>query len=73
MEYDDPFFKYFVTAVFHYMEIGSKMGIVGFIPWLKNILPHSWTGVNLMEESLETLNKYFKVGLVRQRIANKIL
>ena len=73
MEYDDPLFQYFMAAFKRNMETGTTMGIVGFIPWLKNILPHSWTGVNLMEESLETLNKYFKVGLVRQRIANKIL
>ena len=63
MEYDDPLFMYFMTAVMQYMEIGSKMGVVGFIPWLKNVLPRSWTGVNRMEESLENVMKYFKVVL----------
>ena len=63
MEYDDTLFLYFMAAISHYMEAGSKMGIVGFIPWLKNVLPRSWTGVNRMEESVENVMKYFKVLL----------
>ena len=61
MEYDDPLFLYFMAAIRQNMEIGSKMGVVGFIPWLKNVLPRSWTGVNLMEESVGNVLKYLKV------------
>ena len=70
MEYDDPLFLYFMAAIRQNFEIGSKMGIVGFIPWLKNILPRSWTGVNLMEESIENVTKYFKVVIIYNFVKN---
>ena len=62
MEYDDPFFLGIMAALRHNMETGATMGIVGFIPWLKDLLPRSWTGVDSMEESMESINNdYFKV------------
>ena len=70
MEYDVPLFLYFMAAIRQNFEIGSKMGIVGFIPWLKNILPRSWTGVNLMEESIENVTKYFKVVIIYNFVKN---
>ena len=70
MEYDVPLFLYFMAAIRQNFEIGSKMGIVGFIPWLKNILPRSWTGVNLMEESIENVTKYFKVVIIYNSVKN---
>lgn len=60
MEYDDPVFLGFMAAMKRNMKLATR-GIIGFIPWLKDTIPQSWTGVNLIEESLETINNYFKV------------
>ncbi len=68
MEYDDPLFLGLMAAIRRNMEISTKMGIVGFIPWLKNILPRSWLGINLMEESVEAVNSYFKVFFLKVTI-----
>ena len=45
------------------METGGKMGIVGFIPWLKDLLPRSWLGIDAMEASVANVYRYFEVGL----------
>ena len=62
MEYDDPTFLGFMAAVNRNMKIGAKLGIVGFIPWLRMLMPDSWLGVNLMTESLVQINDYFVVN-----------
>lgn len=61
MKYDDPIFLGFMAALRRNMELTSSMGVVGFVPWLKYFLPKSWTGVNLMEESVRSINSYLKV------------
>lgn len=71
MEYDDPVFLDFMAALRRNMEIVASVGVVGFLPWLKNILPPSWTGVNLMQESLDSINVHFKVFLSFYIFINK--
>ena len=43
-------------------ETGGAMGIVGFIPWLKDLLPRSWLGIDAMEASIATVHGYFEVN-----------
>jgi len=50
-----------MAAIRRNMELAGTMGILGFIPWLKDILPGTWLGVNLVEESVGKLENHFKV------------
>ena len=61
MPHDDPTFLGFMAAIRHNMETGGKMGIVGFIPWLKDLLPRSWLGIDAMEASVANVYSYFEV------------
>lgn len=61
MAHDDPLILGFMAAQRRNMELGATMGIVGFIPWLKDILPRSWLGVDLIEGSLAEIEQYFWV------------
>ena len=63
MKHDDPVFLGFMTAIRNNLEIGAAIGVVGFVPWLRKILPKSWIGLNLMEERLDIVYRYFKVCL----------
>lgn len=62
MAYDDPVFLGLMAAQHRNMQLASKMGIIAFIPWIKDILPRSWLGVDLLEKSLENIEQYFKVN-----------
>lgn len=44
------------------MEVIAAVGVVGFIPWMNMLLPKSWTGVNLIEEAMTTINSSFNVS-----------
>jgi hypothetical protein len=61
MAHDDPVILGFIAAIHRNMELAGTMGILGFIPWLKDILPSTWLGVNLIEESQQNIENYFKV------------
>ena len=61
MAHDDPVFLGFMLAIRRNMELAGTMGILGFIPWLKDILPGTWLGVDLVEESVGKLENHFKV------------
>jgi len=50
MAHDDPVFIGFMEAVRKNMETGGALGIVTFLTWLRDLLPNSWFGVDLMEE-----------------------
>ncbi len=64
MAHDDPVFLNFMATQRRNMELGATMGIVGFIPWLKDLLPRSWLGVDLIENSLADIEKFFEVSLI---------
>lgn len=62
MAHDDPVFVGFMAAINRNFELAATMGILGFIPWVRKILPRSWTGQNLVEASLDDINIYFEVA-----------
>ena len=61
MAHDDPVFLGFMEAVRKNMETGFSLGIVGFMPWLNNLLPRSWLGLDLMQERVDRVYSYFEV------------
>ncbi len=61
MAHDDPAFLGFMDAIRKNLEATASMGIVGFIPWLTNLLPRSWLGLDLLDERRDAIVKYFEV------------
>lgn len=72
MEYDDPKFLGFMAAIRRNMEEGLSAGIVGFLPWLRNILPKSFTKIDLIQESIDTTYNYFKARLFLKIYFNSV-
>ena len=61
MDYDDPIFLGFMAAFRRNMELTASVGALGFIPWIPKILPNSWTGVDLVHQSVVDISKLFTV------------
>lgn len=61
MAHDDPVFLGFMAAIRNNMETAGTSGIVGFIPWLKDVFPRSLLGVDRMEDSVDRIYSYFEV------------
>ena len=39
----------------------ASMGVVGFMPWITNLLPRSWLGLDLLlDERRNVISKYFE-------------
>ena len=64
MAHDDSIFLGFMEALRKNLETGFSLGIVGFMPWVNNILPRSWLGVDLMHERLDQFFSYIEVKLI---------
>ena len=64
MDHNDPIFVGFTAAVNQNIQLAGTMGILAFIPWLTKILPRSWTGQDLVEANLNSINVYIKVQCV---------
>lgn len=61
MDHGDPVFIGFTAAINRNLQLAATMGVLGFVPWLRKILPRSWTGENLVIETVNQVNAYFKV------------
>ncbi len=61
MAHDDPVFLGFMEAIRKNLETTNSLGVVAFIPWLTNILPRSWLGLNLVDKRKNAIMKFFEV------------
>nr|QSD59122.1 CYP3681A1 [Diaphanosoma celebensis]QST15080.1 CYP370C11 protein [Diaphanosoma celebensis] len=69
MEYDDPTFLGFMEANNRNFQLSTRMGIIGFIPWLKTLLPESWLGLNFLKETRGQIIDYIK-DLIKEHKEN---
>lgn len=67
MSHDDPLFAGFMVALNRTIIHVTKMGILGFVPWLVKILPRSWLGLDNAEKYIKEVEEYFKVPLAQTR------